>query len=89
MPEAALIRRLSVAVLLGGAIVALPAVPAQAAPMCKADYYCTVTFYSNAAHTTVIGQRTVDCAGNNSMWGSFSGYETVTNSECSDAVVGR
>jgi hypothetical protein len=84
-----LIRRLSVAVLLGGAIFALPVVPAQAAPVCKADYYCTVTYYSDAAHTTVIGQHTIDCAGTGSMWGSLSGYETVTNAECSDAVAGR
>ena len=81
-----MIRRLTVAALIGGAIIALPAAPAQAAPACKADYYCTVTFYSTAAHTTVIGQHTIDCSGASSMWGSFSGYETVTNIECSDAV---
>jgi hypothetical protein len=81
-----LIRRLTVAALLGGAIVALPTAPAQAAAACKADYYCTVTFYSSAAHTTVIGQHIIDCAGDSSSWGSFSGYETVTNTECSDTA---
>jgi Family of unknown function (DUF6289) len=81
-----MIRRLTVAALVGGAIIALPAAPAQAAPICKADYYCTVTYYSTAAHTTVIGQHIIDCSGNSSMWGSISGYETVANSECSDVV---
>lgn len=76
-------RRLIIAALLGAGVIVVPAGPAQAAPICKADYYCTVTFYSSAAHTTVIGQRIVDCAGNSSTWGQFSGFETVVNSECS------
>lgn len=81
-----MIRRLTVAALLGGAIVALPTAPAQAAPICKADNYCTVTYYSSAAHTTVIGQHIIDCTGTSSNWGSISSYETVTNAECSEAV---
>jgi hypothetical protein len=81
-----LIRRLTIAALLGGAIVALTTTSAQAAPRCLADYYCTVTFYSTTAHTTVIGQHIIDCAGDSSYWGTISGIETVTNSECSDTV---
>ncbi|WP_368862068.1 DUF6289 family protein [Catenulispora pinistramenti] len=62
----------------------LSTAPANAAPVCKADYACTVTFYSNGTHTTVIGQVYTDCEGQRSSWGSMSGYEVVTQSECSE-----
>ncbi|MEZ0113844.1 hypothetical protein ABH920_007878 [Catenulispora sp. EB89] len=79
-----MIRRLAVAALLGSSVFAFSTAPAHAVPICKADYACTMTFYSNGSHTTVIGQIYVDCYGQRSQWGSISGYEVVTQSECSE-----
>ncbi|MEY9927446.1 hypothetical protein ABH926_002080 [Catenulispora sp. GP43] len=84
-----MIRRLTVAALLGTSVVAFSTAPAHAYAACKADYACTTTYYSSPAHTTVVGQIFVDCAGERSSWGTFSGYVVVTNSACGAAAAKR
>lgn len=84
-----MIRRLTVAALLGTSAVALSTAPAHAYAACKADYACTVTYYSSAAHTTEVGQIFVDCSGGRSSWGDLSHYVVVTNTACGDMAVKR
>ncbi|MEY9895526.1 hypothetical protein ABIA35_006427 [Catenulispora sp. MAP12-49] len=77
-----MIRRLTVAALLGTSAFAFSTAPAHAYAACKADYACTTTYYSTISHTTVVGQIFVDCAGGRSSWGTMSGFVVVTNSAC-------
>jgi Family of unknown function (DUF6289) len=84
-----LIRRLTVAALLGASAIAFSTAPAHAYAPCKADYACTTTYYSSIAHTTVVGQVFVDCAGERSSWGTLSGYVVVTNTACNNVAVKR
>jgi Family of unknown function (DUF6289) len=79
-----MIRRvLLAAVLLAGTVaVAVPVGPAAAFPMCKADYYCTVTYYADVKHTVVNGFTTRFCDGSSESSGVLSGYVVVTQAEC-------
>ena len=59
----------------------LPAAPAQARA-CTLNSYCVTTWYSNAAHTTVVGGKYEDCNGTTSWWGTTSGYITFREYNC-------
>jgi Family of unknown function (DUF6289) len=77
-----MIRRLVIAALIGTAVVAIPAVPAQANNGCVRNVECTTTFYSSAAHTTVVGQAVITCNGELAEWGTTSIYSVETYSTC-------
>lgn len=75
-------------ILLAGALAAgttlaavLPAAPAQARA-CIIEHYCYTTWYSNAAHTTVVGQLYEDCDGDRTSWGVRSPYVTFVETPC-------
>ena len=78
-------RAIAFAVMIGtAAAIAVPlATPAaQAYPICKADYQCTDTFYSNAQYTTVVGNTTHFCNGTSSTVGEITPYVRVTQVAC-------
>ena len=77
-----MIRRALVATALATtALVALPTAPAQAAA-CKIDWFCVTTFFSDAAHTDVIGSREETCDGTLYVWGTRSSYVDIYRSRC-------
>ena len=59
----------------------LPAAPAQARA-CTINHYCYTTWYSNAAHTTMVGGKFEDCDGDITQWGVRSAYMTWTENNC-------
>jgi hypothetical protein len=59
----------------------LPAAPAQARA-CTINHYCYTTWYSNAAHTTVVGGKYEDCDGDITQWGVRSAYITWSEHNC-------
>jgi hypothetical protein len=63
------------------AVAVLPAAPAQARA-CIIDHYCYTTWYSNAAHTSVVGELYEDCDGTRTSWGTRSGYVTFVEVPC-------
>jgi len=77
-----MIRRLTIAALIGTAVVAIPAVPAQAYARCKADYQCVTTFYATVQHTKAIGAIDTYCDGSSSSWGVLSGIVVQTSVAC-------
>ncbi|MFD1543914.1 DUF6289 family protein [Nonomuraea guangzhouensis] len=74
-------RALAAAAVAATALVALPTAPAQAQP-CAIDYHCITTYYSDAAHTTVIGVREEACDGTLYVWGGRSAYVDLYRSPC-------
>ena len=80
-----MIRRLTVAALIGAAVIAAPAAPAQAYAACKADYQCTTTYYSNASHTTIVGYFDKWCDGTTSQSGEMTGYAVLTQVGCTES----
>ena len=81
-----MIRRLVVAALVGGAVVALQAAPAQAIGACRVDNQCVTTFYDDVEHTQVVGQIFVGCDGQTSEWGTWGRYAVVQNVSCGGAL---
>ncbi|NUR30243.1 MAG: hypothetical protein HOV83_31065 [Catenulispora sp.] len=78
-----MIRRLAVvATLVGGAVAALPAAPAQAVAACRVDNECVTSYYSDISHTQIVGQITVFCDGSRDEWGTFGRYPVVQNVPC-------
>ncbi|MFC5834566.1 DUF6289 family protein [Nonomuraea insulae] len=77
-----MIRRALLATVLGLAAVTIVTTGPAQARACRIDYTCVTTFYSDSAHTTVVGEKYEDCAGNASMWGVRSGYLTFDESPC-------
>jgi hypothetical protein len=59
----------------------VPASPASARA-CTIAAYCYTTWYANAAHTSVVGQKYEDCDGNISMWGTTTQYITFSEYSC-------
>ena len=79
-------RAIALAVMIGtAAVIAVPvaAPSAQAYTMCKADYQCTVTYYSNAQYTTVVGSTYHYCNGTTSTVGEITSYVRVNQVACS------
>ncbi|MBT2226213.1 DUF6289 family protein [Nonomuraea sp. NEAU-A123] len=77
-----MIRRALVAAAVAAvALVALPTAPAQA-KACSIDYFCVTTYFSDAAHTTVVGSREEDCGGLVYVWGTRSSYVDIYRSPC-------
>lgn len=63
-----LVAALMVALLVAAAVLTLRAPDAQAASNC--------TYYSNAAHTTIVGQFGFDCCNNRVAWGIKTSFKT-------------
>jgi hypothetical protein len=63
------------------AAVAVPAVatPAQALPICKADYQCIHWYYSSSTYTTLVGSTYLFCNGTSSTIGEVTGFVRVEN----------
>ncbi|MFF5206926.1 DUF6289 family protein [Streptosporangium sp. NPDC000396] len=74
-------RALLAATLAVTAFAVIPGAPAQAR-VCQLGYTCNTTYYSDSAHTTVVGGKYEDCDGNASTWGVRSGYLTFTEIPC-------
>ena len=65
-----------------GLVPLFAASPANAIPICRADYSCLYVYYSTPAHTTEIGYVYMNCNGTGGSWGSISGYFTFSEVEC-------
>ena len=82
-------RRLAVVVALvlsGTAGAAVAAIPAQALPHCPAGYQCDMVFYSNSAHTSIVGGYTYFCDGEYTEWGVRSGFPSFGTAKCQTPV---
>lgn len=44
--------------------------------------YCETTFYSDAAHTTIVGERIKTCSGSVFTWGTTSVYKVTACEPC-------
>jgi hypothetical protein len=74
-------------ILLAAALVITPAValaaPASAVtPICGETVQCTVTYYSNAAHTKIVGSRITECDGEVIISGKTSDYLGLQLTDC-------
>jgi hypothetical protein len=77
------IRRLAVvAAIVGGAVAALPAAPAQAVAQCRLGSECVTTYYADISRTQVVGQITVFCDGSRDEWGTIGRYPVVQSVPC-------
>jgi hypothetical protein len=56
------------------AAVALSPVSAQAWPMCPDGYDCEYNWWSDAAHTAIVGWMVVDCDGNSTSDGRHTSF---------------
>lgn len=62
---------------------AFAAAPASAVtPICGETFSCTVYYYNNAAHTTVVGYRITACGGQVTTWGKTSDYLSLQTEAC-------
>lgn len=64
------LRKLALAGLVAGAAMVAATLP----PATEAASSGNCTYYSDASHTTVVGQRGKDCCNNVVSWGSTSAY---------------
>ncbi len=62
--------------------VLLPATAAQAYQLCPANSQRSYAWYSNAAHTTQVGGRTIDCQRVSQMWGTQTAYLVYSSQPC-------
>jgi hypothetical protein len=62
-------------------VLAVPGSPAQARA-CPLDWYCHAVYYSDSAHTTVVGERVGGCSGDTYGWGVRSVYQDYTETPC-------
>jgi hypothetical protein len=77
------IRRLAViAALVGGAVAAVPAAPAQAIAHCQLNSECVTSYYADLSHTQIVGQITVFCDGTSSQWGTLGGFAVAQSVPC-------
>jgi len=64
-----------------GAIL-VPSVPAQAYSQCPANTECGWLFYSDSAHTNLVGGHTTNCQGVLQTWGVQQGYSQYIQNGC-------
>ncbi len=83
-------RRLAAAAL-GAAVLTLPFAPstghaslgANRPPLkCPLDTTCGTLYYSDAAHTTLVGAQITSCQAVVSSWGTQTGYTQYVQSSC-------
>jgi len=56
--------------------------PAEAYSQCPIGYGCGWHFYSDPAHTNLVGRHTINCDGVVSNWGVQQGYSTYEYFPC-------
>jgi hypothetical protein len=74
-------RTLIAAVLALTAFLAVPGSPAQARA-CQIDHTCDLYFYSDSAHTTLVGGIRTYCEGDTASWGRRTGYQEFIETPC-------
>ena len=52
------------------------------APMCPLGITCGNSFFSDAAHTNLVGGASTDCEGHVTYWGSQIGYLQYWEAPC-------
>jgi len=80
-----MIRRALVATVLAAAALAVVPTTAQAGTQgynCRPNYRCHTTYYSDAAHTDVVGEKSEGCDGSAETWGDITRFTTYTTSYC-------
>lgn len=77
-----MIRRFALAAVLGAAIIAVPAAPAQAIASCRVNNECITSYYADAQHTQLVGSVTEFCDGVTESVGTLRGYAVVQNVPC-------
>ncbi|MFI6322217.1 DUF6289 family protein [Nonomuraea sp. NPDC050556] len=73
--------RIAVTVAVAAASLAMLPSTAQAS-FCKVGYTCQTTYYSDAAHTAVVGRYTADCGGATTLVGERSAYTSYYSTLC-------
>ncbi len=66
----------------GGLVPFFAVPPANAIPICKANYSCLFTYYSTLARTTEIGTTLLRCDGTSGTLGMTSQYFTFSEVPC-------
>ncbi|MFI5841578.1 DUF6289 family protein [Catenuloplanes sp. NPDC051500] len=74
-------RTLIAAVLAVAAFLAVPGSPAQAR-VCQLGYTCDLYFYSDSAHTTLVGGIRTYCEGDTDSWGRRTSYQDFIETPC-------
>ncbi|MEV4314115.1 DUF6289 family protein [Actinocrispum sp. NPDC049592] len=78
-----MIRRvLVVAATVLGVVGVLPAVEAQAIPVCRNGYACLYQWYADPGHTVFSGYLSVDCNGNADSSGTRTRYLDFNQAPC-------
>jgi len=77
------IRRLVVvAATVFGVAVVLPAVPAQAIPVCRSGYACLYQWWADREHTVFNGFLSTDCEGVSTSSGTHTGFLEFNQARC-------
>lgn len=66
---------------LGGCLMVVPGFLQQTA-FAELEFATVTTYYSNSAHTTVVGTRTITCFAKVFMTGTMSEFFTVQQFKC-------
>jgi hypothetical protein len=75
--------RIAAAVLAGTALAGGVPAPAQAGPRIAYGQEDVFTYYSNAQHSTIVGQHFLgSCVPASASWGTFSKYSTLYEYSC-------
>ena len=77
-----MISRVATVVTLAAAMLAVIPAASASARACAAGSECYTTWYSNAAHTTVVGWMHEACDGTITTSGTRSGYVTFSQVSC-------
>lgn len=56
--------------------------PTASARACLYNYYCAQVFYSDAAHSEVVGRVITYCDGTEKSYGTWSAYSTRSEAPC-------
>jgi hypothetical protein len=76
------VRLVALLVVLGGTLGLMAPVDSAHSAICA--FHPTIrTYYSDASHTTVVGQRGIDCSCNDVFWGVTSAFVTSQQLCCS------
>jgi len=65
-------------------LVAISALTASAISLAAPSYELDTVYYSDASHTTVVGETNLYCTGRHSSWGTTSAYKETTSYPCGE-----
>jgi hypothetical protein len=77
-----MLRRMLFSAALIGAAVLVPVGSASAIPPGGSGSQTSLTYYSDAQHTQVVGAQGYDCQGNPWRWGTTSPYTVFATAGC-------